>query len=306
MAERSAVARMNHKAMGDTNGGGGSMGSLRSKAVGVLALACAALALGATAATAATYQPVNQITMLGIAENGETKGSGFARGLAVDPVTHEPFLAVMLGEGRLHKWDQAENESVFGREEFFGYFGITVDPDKHDIFALNVQTKRVEHYLPSLKKATPTSFETDANGMIVTGPEGHIFVAKSVGMFGVPFFPGGEGGAIQEYNRSGELLQSVECGSCPGVPYFGPVGQALDAAANLYVADKQNNRVIKMDRVGASYVNPTVFSTGPSSSVAVDRASGRVFVGGFEPPAEGSEELGPYYVTVYDSAGNEL
>ena len=71
----------------------------------VLALACAALALGAATAAAAKYQPVNEINMLGIAENGETKGAGFARGLAVDPGTHDIFLAVMLGEGRLHKWD---------------------------------------------------------------------------------------------------------------------------------------------------------------------------------------------------------
>jgi hypothetical protein len=306
MSERSANTRMNGKTMSNTNGGSKSMGSLSAKLAAVLALACAALALGAATAGAAKYQPVNEINMLGIAENWETKGAGYARGLAVDPGTHDIFLAVMLGEGRLHKWDAAENETVFGREEFFGYFGVTVDPEKHDVFALNVSTKRVEHYLPSLKKATPTFFQTEANGMIVTGPEGHIFIAHSPGIFGVPFFPGGEGGAIEEYNRAGELLQAVECGSCPGTPYFGPVGEALDAAGNLYVADKQNNRVIKMERAGASYVNPTVFSTGPSSSVAVDRASGRVFVGGDEPPAPGSEEPGPFYVTAYDSGGNEL
>ena len=306
MSERSVNTSMNGKTMSKTNGGSKSMGSLSAKLAAVLALACAALALGAASAAAAKYQPVNEINMLGIAENGETKGAGFARGLTVDPGTHDIFLAVMLGEGRLHKWDAAENETVFGREEFFGYFGVTVDPEKHDIFALNVQTKRVEHYLPSLKKATPTFFQTEANGMIVTGPEGHIFIAHSPGIFGIPFFPGGEGGAIEEYNRAGELLQAVECGSCPGTPYFGPVGEALDAAGNLYVADKQNNRVIKMERVGASYVNPTIFGAGPSSSVAVDRASGRVFVGGDEPPAEGSEEPGPFYVTAYDSAGNEL
>jgi hypothetical protein len=307
MAEQSARTGMNGKPMSKTNGGSKSMGSLRSKLAAVLALACAALAVGASTAAAAGYQPVNEINVLGIAENWQTKGTGYARGLAVDPGTHDIFLALVIGEGRLHKWDAEENETVFGREEFFGYFGVTVDPEKHDVFALNASTKRVEHYLPSLKKATPTFFQTNANGMIVTGPEGHIFVAQSPGFFNFWLFPGGEEGSIQEYNRAGELLQTIECATCPGVPSFhGPVGEALDAAGNLYVADTQNNRVIKMDRVGASYVNPTIFSTGPSGSVAVDRASGRVFVGGDEPPAEGSEEPGLYYVTVYDSAGNEL
>jgi hypothetical protein len=270
----------------------------------VLGAALVALAVAAPSASAVAYQPVNEISMLGIEENSE-RGTGYARGLAVDPVTHDIFMAGMLGEGRLHKWDAGENETVFGREEFFGYFGVTVDPQKHDIFALNATTKRVEHYLPSLKKATPTFFQTDANGMIVTGPEGHIFIAHSPEGFWL--FPGGEQGSIEEYNRAGELLQTIECTACPGVPSFhGPIGEALDAAGNLYVADKGNNRVIKMERVGAVYMNPTVFSTGPSSTVAVDRATGRVFVGGDEPPAEGSEEPGPFYVTVYDSTGSNI
>ena len=306
MAERSAPTGTNGKPMSNMNGGSKSMSSLRSKLAAVLAVACAALAVGVSTA-AAGYQPVNEINVLGIAENGETKGTGYARGLTVDPVTHDIFLALMLGEGRLHKWDAGENETVFGREEFFGYFGVTVDPEKHDLFALNAATQRVEHYLPSLKKATPTFFQTNANGMIVTGPEGHIFLAHSPGFFNFYLFPGGEEGSILEYNRSGELLQTIECGACPGVPSFhGPISEALDASGNLYVADTQNNRVIKMNRVGTSYVTPTVFSTGPSASVAVDRDSGRVFVGGDEPPEEGSEEPGPYYVTVYDSSGNEL
>ena len=47
-------------------------------------------------------------------------------------------------------------------------------------------------------------------------------------------------------------------------------------------------------------MNPTVFSTGPSSAVAVDRSTGRVFVGGRE------TEEDDYEVTVYDDLGNQL
>ena len=44
--------------------------------------------------------------------------------------------------------------------------------------------------------------------------------------------------------------------------------------------------MIKIQERAGELVNPTVFSTGPSTRSRSIEASGRVFVGGDEPPAE--------------------
>jgi hypothetical protein len=259
------------------------------------------LALVAPVAHASSgYQPVNEITAIGVAEGGN-KGEFYPRGIAVDPVTHDMFLAGMFSEGRLHKWDgKTGAETVFGREDFFGYFGMVVDPNNHDVYALNATSKRMEKYFPSGKKGAPTFFATEANGNPALGPEGHFFIPKSPGKFENTILPGGEG-EIVEYSHGGELLDTVDCSACPGVPTLsGPVAVALDLNGDLFVADWENHRVIKFMNVAGELVSPTVFSTGPSSAVAVDRSSGRVFVGGRE-----SEE-DDFEVTVYDELGNEL
>ena len=93
----------------------------------------------------------------------------------------------------------------------------------------------------------------------------------------------------------------IDCSACPAVPTLnGPVAVALDQDGDLFVADWENHRVIKFMNVAGELVSPTVFSTGPSSAVAVDRSTGRVFVGGRE------TEEDDFEVTVYDELGNEL
>ena len=97
------------------------------------------------------------------------------------------------------------------------------------------------------------------------------------------------------------MLDTIDCSACPGVPTLnGPVAVALDQDGDLFVADWENHRVIKFMNVAGELVSPTVFSTGPSSAVAVDRSTGRVFVGGRE------TEEDDFEVTVYDELGNEL
>ena len=259
------------------------------------------LALAAPAAQASLgYQPVNEITAIGVGE-GNNRGEFFPRGVAVDPVTHDMFLAGMFSEARLHKWDGKTGvETVFGREDFFGYFGMVVDPNNHDVYALNATSKRMEKYFPSGKKGAPAFFATEANGNPALGPEGHFFIPKSPGKFENTILPGGEG-EIVEYSHGGELLDTIDCSACPAVPTMnGPVAVALDQDGDLFVADWENHRVIKFMNVAGELVSPTVFSTGPSSAVAVDRSTGRVFVGGRE-----SEE-DDFEVTVYDELGNEL
>ena len=127
----------------------------------------------------------------------EQRANSIPRGVAVDPVTHDMFLAGMFSEGRLHKWDgKTGAETVFGREDFFGYFGMVVDPNNHDVYALNATSKRMEKYFPSGKKGAPAFFATEANGNPALGPEGHFFIPKSPGKFENTILPGGEGGMV--------------------------------------------------------------------------------------------------------------
>jgi hypothetical protein len=275
------------------------MGSLRAKLVGILSV-CAAIGIAAPAANAGGYQPVNEITAVGVSE-GNQQGEFLPRGLAVDPATHDLYAGGMVFEGRIHKWDgTTEAETVFGREEFWGYFGTAVDPNNHDVYALNAESQRMEKYFPSGKKGTPAFFPTEGNGNPALGPEGHFFIPRSPGRFNFPKIPGGEG-EILEYSHNGTLLGTIDCSACSGVPSLnGPVAVALNQEGDLFVADSENQRVIKFENVAGEFVTPTVFSTGPSSAVAVDRSTGRVFVGG----REGEED--DYEVTVYDALGNQI
>jgi hypothetical protein len=300
MTERASEMTPRSKPMNETRGRRKAMGRYRAKLAGALLSACAAMAIVAPAAHSSGYTPIDVVTAIGVGE-ANNKGEFLARGMAVDPQTHDLFLGGMAFEGRMHKWDGAtEVETVFGREEFWGYFGAAVDPNTHEIYALNAENKRLEKYVPSTKKGTPAFFQTEGNGGVALGPEGHFFIPKSPGAFGFPKIPGGEG-VILEYSHVGALLNTIECTACPTVASFnGPTTVALDADGNLFVADSENHRVIEMENDEGEFKNPTVFSTGPSTAVAVDQNTGRVFVGGQE------DEESPWYVRAYDSEGNQI
>ena len=126
------------------------------------------------------------------------------------------FLAGMFSEARLHKWDGKTGvETVFGREDFFGYFGSVVDPNNHDVYALNATSKRMEKYFPSGKKGAPAFFATEANGNPALGPEGHFFIPKSPGKFENRSFPA-------EKAKSSSTATVVNCST----PSTAPPAQA--------------------------------------------------------------------------------
>jgi NHL repeat len=273
-----AGKQVNEKAKGRRK----AMGSLRARLAGALIGALLLIGLAAPAAQA-EYRLINVIQPVGSSEYYYYKGSFMPRGMAVDPETHDLFLGGMAFEGQLHKFDASEVETVFGRETtFWGYIGVVLDPQTQTVYALNTETQRVERYAYSTKKLAPAYFQVEGNGQLAIGPEGNFFVPSSE--FGFKALIMGKG-VVNEYSHNGSFIQTIECNKCIASEeevesLMGPTSVALDSAGNLYVADTENNRVIKFENSGGEFKNPTVFVHAEHPThLALDSHTGDLFVG---------------------------
>ena len=281
MAERATTREAMSKPMSKSKGRRKAMGSFQAKLVGMLAGAFLLIGLAAPAAQA-DYHLINVIQPTGASEYWYYKGSFMPRGMAIDPNTHDLFLGGMAFEGQLHKFDAGEVETVFGRETFWGYIGVVLDPQTQTAYALNTETQRVERYAYSTKKLAPAYFQVEGNGQLAMGPEGNFFVPSSEGGFKALIT--GKG-VVNEYSHIGNFIQTIECNKCIASEeevesLMGPTSVALDNAGNLYVADTENNRVIKFENSGGEFMNPTVFVHAEHPThLALDRHTGNLFVG---------------------------
>ena len=102
---------------------------------------------------------------------------------------------------------------------------------------------------------------------VVTAPNGNIFVVDGHSQNG--------NNRIVQYSSDGTFIKSFgETGHGPGQLY-GPHAIAMDANGRLFVADRQNMRIVIFDRDG-NYINRwTQF--GMPSDIAID-ANGKIYV----------------------------
>ncbi len=179
-----------------------------------------------------------------------------------------------------------------GGQDFF--LSVAVNPVTHDVYAY-----QIEGQTPSGPKGTSKVSTFSSAGVLGTSfsPTNALAETLAADAAGRLFFPNNANGSVQIFSSSGSSEGSITCGGCPGGAFVSPRGVAFDSAGKLYVVDSANGgRVVKLSPSGGSYVYESTLQSGAGAvAVAVDGASGDVFVG--------DRVSGKYHVVAYDSAG---
>ena len=135
------------------------------------------------------------------------------------------------------------------------------------------------------------------SGGITNTPGGYYFGTCTVNVAFKPQFPGARNGAIQLFDGSGNLLGTAYIpgtGTGPqvvfapgtqstlpaGGGFSQPLGDAVDAAGNVYIADTLDSRIIEIPKSGSGYGTPVILPTrnlNSPSAVAID-GSGNLFI----------------------------
>jgi hypothetical protein len=215
------------------------------------------------------------------------------------PVTH---IGITPGEVKLGQVDQLTSSgtptaaSPFAANQNRIFTGVAVNPVTHGIYAAetSVQTPLGPFGTPGridqFSSVGDPGTEFFAGGQINEGPR---IAADSTGRV---FVPSSVSHAVLVYNSSGTLQETITCGGCSGGAFQRPTVAALDSADNLYVVDAGSDRVVKLTHPGGSYTSSSPVQSGMhAAAVAVDPASGAIFVGDYP--------TGGYHIVAYNSSG---
>lgn len=155
----------------------------------------------------------------------------------------------------------AINNGGISADSLFSPRGITVD-NSGNLFIADTSNNRILYYLPGSTTATRVygqlgNFTTGTinNGGIsansLAGPykptvdaDGNLYIAN---LFAhrVLYYPAGSTTATRVYGQLGSFTtNTLNNGGISADSLNAPVGTALDANGNLYIADRQNNRVL--------------------------------------------------------------
>lgn len=186
----------------------------------------------------------------------------------------------------------AQSPFVTGASDYFT--GVAVNPVTHGIYAY--QTELRDTPLGTFGAPLINTFSS-------TGVSGSSFTPSRAGApqlaadsSGRVFYPSEFAGTLQVFDSVGTLKDTIACTGCPGGAFDQPKGVAVDAADNIYVVDIGNDRAIKFELSAGSYVYDSVLQSGEGAvAIAVDPASGDIFVGDFE--------KNDYHIVAYDSSG---
>jgi hypothetical protein len=143
---------------------------------------------------------------------------------------------------------------------------------------------------------------------------------SSTGVFGTPFalsktgalpqiaidsngdvyFPNAATNTVQVFNSAGVLQETISCTGCTGGAFGKPVSVALNSEDDLYVADLEPDRAVKLTLSGGSYTFDSLLQSGRgAAAVGVDPSTDDVLVGDMP----GGRD---YHVVAYDSSGDQF
>lgn len=228
---------------------------------------------------------------------------GAPKGITVDPATQDVYVAIVstnpntgaLGEVARYNSDLTA-DGIFAPGGGY-YTGVAMNP-AGGFFAAqmeirgtpvgNVGTPRMDKFTSGGASAGSFALTySDSFPPIVSDAAGNVFV------------PNVNTDSVQVFSSTGTLLKAVTCAGCPGGTFGKPGSVALDASGNLYVADTDPDRVVKLTPSGGNYAFASLLQSGKGAgAVAVDPSNGDIFVGDMP----GGDD---FHVVAYNSAGTQ-
>ncbi|MGC1852642.1 MAG: hypothetical protein WA687_09420 [Solirubrobacterales bacterium] len=264
-----------------------------------LALLLAIVSIAAIAASPARaaigYEP--DATKLSLAL------AGAPRGIAIDPTTQDIYVAILSTDlsaqapGQINRFNSdLSADGVFAAGNGF-YSGVAFNPLTSGFYGaqMKIESPFGTFGTSKLDRFSSSGALSGSSVLPYTASLPDI-ATDSVGNV---FYPNVSTHSVQIFNSSGVLVEEVICGGCPGGAFGNPASVALTSTDDLYVADVNPDRVVKLTRSGGSYAFASTLQSGRGAgAVAVDPATGDVLVGDM-PGGMG------YHIVAYDSSGTQ-
>lgn len=230
---------------------------------------------------------------------------GPPKGLAVDQATGDIYVAVITTNPNTGAFGEVDRfnsdltaDGVFASGGGY-YTGVALDPIAGGFFGAqmeirntpigNIGTPRMDHFTSAgvLTDSFPVAY-SNSFPPIVTDSAGHIY------------FPNVNTHSVQVFNSAGTLLEEITCSGCPGGAFGKPGSVALTSTNELYVADTDPDRVVKLKSTGGPYSFSSLLQSGRGAgAVAVDPSTGDVLVGDMP----GGDN---YHIVAYNSSGTQF
>ncbi len=229
---------------------------------------------------------------------------GAPKGLAVDQENGDIYVAIVSTNpisGALGQVNRFNSDlSADGTFAVSGgyYTGVALNP-AGGFFAAQMEIKDTplgDVGTPKVDKFTSAGASAGSFAIsysnslppIVSNAAGRVFV------------PNVNTHSVQVYGSSGTLVEEVTCSGCPGGTFGKPGSVALDPAGNLYVADVEPDRVVKLSPSGGAYVYSSLIQSGRGAgAVAIDPGNGDILVG----DTPGGND---FHIVAYDSSGTQF
>jgi hypothetical protein len=263
-----------------------------------ISAALLAVAVSAVATSSASAGPGYAQDPASIALGAEDPHS-----IAIDQVSQDLYVTELTTDfsseahGQIEQFDASGTPTVnspfvTGGSDYFT--GVAVNPVTQGIYAYQAQLSSPEGPKGTSQMNTFSSTGAPGTSFSPSKSTGPQIAADSAGRV---YYPNDSAGAVQVFDSTGALKDSIPCTGCPGGPFGKLTGVALDSAGNLYAVDiGQEGRVVKFEPSGASFAYDSILQSGEGAvAVAVDPSSNDVFVGDLDG--------GTYHVLAYDSTG---
>lgn len=227
--------------------------------------------------------------------------SEIPHGIAVDQASRRIYVAIVTpsgasgSPGRIDRFES--NLTSAGAIATGGgfYTGVAVNPLTQGIYAAQMRL-----HTPFGTPGTPRMdlfSSTGAAGIQFVLSDTETLPQVATDSTGDVYFPNAATDTVQVFDSAGVLQEQISCTGCQGGAFGRPVSVALDSDNNLYVADLNPDRVVKMIPSGGSYSFSSVLQSGlGAAAVAVDPSNDDVLVG--DMPAGAN-----YHIAAYTSAG---
>lgn len=230
---------------------------------------------------------------------------GPPKGIAVDQATGDVYVAILStnpNSGALGQIDRFNSDltadGVFASGGGY-YTGVALDPLTGGFLGAQMEIRGTpigSVGVPRMDRFTSSGASSGSFSLTYS----NSFPPIATDSTGRIYFPNVNTHSVEVFNTAGTLLENITCGGCPGGTFGKPGSVALTSTNQLYVADTDPDRVIKLTSSGGgAYTYSSTLQSGRGAgAVAVDPSTGDILVGDMP----GGDN---YHIVAYNSAGTQ-